>query len=332
MQGPNLTNSLLGVLLRFRQEKIALMADIECMFYQVKVPERQRNVLRFLWWPKGDSSSKPEEFRLTVHPFGGVWSPSCASYALRRAAVDGEGIYSESVRNTILRNFYVDDLLKSVGSEEEAVSLAIQLSSLLAREGFRLTKWLSNNKRVLSGLPADDLAATVKNQDLYIDKLPNERSLGVTWRLEEDLFSFEVPSWDKPSTRRGMLSALSSLYDPLGLISPFALRGRLILQELTCACIGWDEELPRAIAQRWEEWVADLPLLSDFAISRCVKPKNFGTVLTAELHHFSDASLAGYGTASYLRLTDDLGQVHCVLLIGKSRLVPAKKPQFRVWN
>jgi hypothetical protein len=326
MQGPNLTNSLLGVLLRFRQEKIALMADIECMFYQVKVPERQRNVLKFLWWPKGDSSSTPEEFRLTVHPFGGVWSPSCASYALRRAAVDGEGIYSESVRNTIMRNFYVDDLLKSVGSEEEAVSLAIQLSSLLSSGGFRLTKWLSNNKRVLSGLPADDLAATVKNQDLYIDKLPNERSLGVTWRLEEDLFSFEVLSWDKPSTRRGMLSALSSLYDPLGLVSPFVLRGRLILQELTCVGIGWDEELPCAIAQRWEEWVADLPLLSDFTISRCVKPKNFGTVLTAELHHFSDASLAGYGTASYLRLTDDLGHVHCILLIGKSRLVPAKKP------
>jgi hypothetical protein len=200
-----------------------------------------------------------------------------------------------------------------------------RVSSLLASGGFRLTKWLSNNKRVLSNLPADDLAATVKDQDLCVDKLPNKRSLGVTWRLE-DLFSYEVPSWDKPLKRRGMLSALSSLYDPLGLVSPFTLRGRHILQELTCGGVGWDEELPHPIAQRWEEWVADLPLLSDFTISHCVKPENFGTVFTAELYHFSDASLAGYGTASYLRLTNDLGHVHCVLLMGKSRLVLAKKP------
>ena len=49
LQGPDMTNSLVGVLSRFRQELIAFMADIEAMFYQVFVPEEQRSYLRFLW-------------------------------------------------------------------------------------------------------------------------------------------------------------------------------------------------------------------------------------------------------------------------------------------
>ena len=62
LQGPDLTNSLLGVLLRFRQEPIAIMADIEAMFHQVYVTPRNRDALRFLWWPNGDMERDAQEF------------------------------------------------------------------------------------------------------------------------------------------------------------------------------------------------------------------------------------------------------------------------------
>jgi hypothetical protein len=99
LQGPDLTNKLLGVLLRFREEPIAVMADIEAMFHQVRVSEKDRDVLRFLWWPDGDMSRNPETYRMTVHLFGGAWSPSCASYAVRRTAEDNATDFDDDVIN-----------------------------------------------------------------------------------------------------------------------------------------------------------------------------------------------------------------------------------------
>jgi len=90
LQGPDLTDKLVGVLMRCRQDSIAIMADIESMFHQFQVTPRDRDVLRFLWWPGGDLCRVPEEYRMTVHLCGGVWSPSCANYALWCTAEDNQ--------------------------------------------------------------------------------------------------------------------------------------------------------------------------------------------------------------------------------------------------
>ena len=86
LQGPNLANTLIGVLIRFREEKVAFMADIQEMFYQVQVPERDINFFRFLWWPGGDTSKDLEEFAMKKHIFGCVSSPGCANFALKQCA------------------------------------------------------------------------------------------------------------------------------------------------------------------------------------------------------------------------------------------------------
>ena len=83
-----MTNSLIGVLTRLRQERIAVMADIECMYYQVCVPPNDLDVVCFLWWPGNDLESQPEEYQMGVHLFGAVSSPSCTNFALRKAADD----------------------------------------------------------------------------------------------------------------------------------------------------------------------------------------------------------------------------------------------------
>ena len=123
LQGPDLTNNLVGVLLRFRQEPVALMADIESMFHQVKVSEEDTDVLHFLWWEDGDMNNMPAEFKMTVHLFGGTWSPSCCNFALKRVADQFCDNDDHAVRSTIKRNFYVDDCLKSTESVQEAVEL-----------------------------------------------------------------------------------------------------------------------------------------------------------------------------------------------------------------
>lgn len=80
LQGPNPTSTLLGVLLRVRPEPMAVMGDIQAMFHQVKVALEHRDFLQCLWWPEGDLTQKVSEYRMTVHLFGAVSSPSCASF------------------------------------------------------------------------------------------------------------------------------------------------------------------------------------------------------------------------------------------------------------
>ena len=103
----------MGVLLRIRKELIAFTGDIEAMFYQVRVPEDQRSYLRFLWWPEGNLEIEPIDYEMCVHLFGGISSPSCSNFALRRTADDSEDEFGSEAAMTLKRNFYVDDMLKS---------------------------------------------------------------------------------------------------------------------------------------------------------------------------------------------------------------------------
>ncbi|KAJ8040898.1 hypothetical protein HOLleu_15336 [Holothuria leucospilota] len=177
LQGPDPTNSLVGVLLRFRLEQIALMADIEAMFYQVQVQKDHCDLLRFLWWPDGNIEGPLREYKMVVHLFGAVSSKSCANYALHRTDDFGNDFDTETV-GTVKGNFYVDDMLKSVRCEE-AVRLVRQMRELTGKGGFDLTKWVSNSRAVLNAIPESERAERVKSLDLDKDKLPVDRALGV---------------------------------------------------------------------------------------------------------------------------------------------------------
>ena len=105
LQGPDNTNSLTGVLLRFRKEPVALMSDIEQMFHQVRVKQSDTDALRFLWWPGGDLTKEPIDYKMQVHLFGGTSSPSVCSYALRKAAEDSKNEYSPETIETCTKVF-----------------------------------------------------------------------------------------------------------------------------------------------------------------------------------------------------------------------------------
>ena len=190
LSGPDLTNKLIGVLLRFRLHPIAMMADVEAMFHQVKVPESDRDVLRFLWWLGGDTSKAPTTYRMTVHLFGGTWSPSCCTFALLQTAMDNESQYLKTVSDTVRKNFYVDDCLKSTATIEEAVELARDLKGMLSKGGFNLTKWTSNRQEVLAAVPQDQRSKQAMARD--IENPLVERALGVYWDVESDSFGYKV--------------------------------------------------------------------------------------------------------------------------------------------
>ena len=115
---------------------------------------------------------------------------------------------------------------------------------------------------VLQSVPPSDLTQGLQDLDLSRDSLPIERTLGVHWCAESDTFQFQVMVSERPMTRRGLLSTISSVYDPLGLLSPFVLLGKQILQELCRSKANWDDEIPEIMKSRWERWLCELYLLT----------------------------------------------------------------------
>ena len=322
LQGPDLTNPLVEVLITFRQEPIAIAADIEAMFHQVYVDPQDRDPLRFLWWPDGDLPKEPGECRMMKHLFGATSSPSCANFCLQKTASTYQEEFEPDTIQTVMRNRYVDDLMKSVSSPEAAIKLSTQLRELLMKGGFRLTKWLCNDRDVLVEIPEHERASSVVNLD--IGDLPTTCTLGLKWNVEADKLIWDVSTKfkhlveTKPVTRRGILAIVSSLFDPLGFIAPYTMEAKLLLQDLCRRKLGWDT----AISERWFYWLEDLPKSENLQVDRCFKPKNFAEIKNAQLHILSGESRVGYGPVAYLRLVDVFDRIHCSSVMGKACLAP----------
>ena len=323
LQGPDLINGLLGILCRFRKEGIAICCDIEQMFYQFKVCEHHRDYFRFLWW-EGDLNEPPTEFRMTVHLFGAKSSPGCANYGLKMAADYAEEECGSEAANFVRDNFYVDDGLTSVKTDNDAIALVTNTQQLCAKSGIRLHKFASNSQTVMQAIPEKDRAADLQNLDLLKSCDIVERTLGLEWSIVNDSFQFKIVFKDRPPTRRGILSSVSVIYDPLGFLAPVILVGKRILQDICQQQFDWDTPLPPDIIRRWETWKNELVKLEDLRIQRCYKPDDFGEVTSVQLHHFCDASTVGYGQCSYIRMVNARGDVHCSLVIAKSRVAPVK--------
>ncbi|XP_066988224.1 uncharacterized protein [Macrobrachium rosenbergii] len=225
LQGPDLTNSLIGVLTRFREHQVAFTCDVESMFYQVKVPKHQYNHLRFLWWPNGDMSK-----------------------------------------------------------ELKTSSLIAELTAACGGCGFKLCKYTSNDVSVLNTIPADDRSKELKTRDINYDPLPTEHALGILWVVETDTFGFSVLLPNKPLTRRGILSIVSSIYDPLGFAAPFVLLAEQILQDLCKeTTLTWDDEVPDDHQRRFKQWISQPQPSEDNNPRSAAVAVNLGQKMTLEL-------------------------------------------------
>lgn len=168
LQGPDLLNSLIGVLCRFREKPVAIMGDIERMFHQFKVNKEDRNYLRFLWWKGGNLESKPRTYRMRVHIFGATSSPGCAEYGLKKLAADNTDKYDKDVINFVTNDFYVDDGLGSLENEDEAIRIITGAIEMCREGNLRLHKSMSFNKSVMNVIPSSENLET-KMQDINLD-------------------------------------------------------------------------------------------------------------------------------------------------------------------
>ena len=319
LQGPDHINSLLGILSRFRKEKIAICCDIKKMFYNFFVSENDRDFLRFLWLKDG----RTVKYRMKVHLFGARSSPAVATYGLRKLAMDNKRQYEDAAR-FLNRDFYVDDGITSVDTVEKAKSLIDSAKKLCSKGNLCLHKVCSNSKEVLHTVPEEQRA--VKTVDLLQDSLPSQRTLGMEWCMETDTFIFLNNLKMGSNTRRGILSMVAQIFDPLGFLAPFVLPAKAILQAACEKKLEWDQPIGKELESKWNDWKDQLTKLEDIQIPRRFKIDTLRKIKQVQLHHFSDASEKGYGACSYLRYIDVEGHVHCSLVMGKARVVPLKRP------
>ena len=218
MAGPDLLQSLIGIIFRFREKQIALTADVEAMFLQVKAPPADCKVLRFLW--RENNTDPISVYEYGRHIFGAKSSPTCVNYALQQVGRDSRDD-NGMVAKLINRNFYMDDFVKSVASWEEAVEVYKCLRKSLADRGFQLTKWICNSEKVMEEIPSEDRSDALSKTFEAEPLAPS--ILGLQWNVESDSLEIcrgtekEVPA---KITQRIVLSHVSSVFDPLGLFPP----------------------------------------------------------------------------------------------------------------
>ncbi|XP_047670496.1 uncharacterized protein LOC113653107 [Tachysurus fulvidraco] len=296
------------------------------MFHCFTVREDHRDYLRFLWFRDHDLEKDVIECRMKVHVFGNSPSPAVEIYRLHRAAKEGELMHGTDTYNFVKRDFYVDDGLRSFPTAAEAVDLLRRTQASLAESNLRLHKIMSNSPLVLSAFPPEDCAKGVKDLDFGDETVPAQHSLGLNWEISMDTFTFHSPDNSKPLTRRGILSTVNSLYDPLGFAAPVTIQGRSLLRELSKGIENWDEPLPEEKCREWEMWRNSLQDLERIHVRRTYSLKSLSKAKCTELCIFSDAPFKAIGAVAYLKTIYEDGQINIGFVLGKAKLTPPDEP------
>ncbi|XP_045023214.1 uncharacterized protein LOC123467324 [Daphnia magna] len=317
-KGPDLLTGLIGVILRFRMLPVPISGDIEKMYHQVQVPKHQQSLLKFLWRTPG-SKDTPTTYQMTVHTFGAVSSPTTCIFALRRTAEDF-GHFYPNVVNKVLSNIYVDNYLDCTETEEEAITLRQEVSALLKLGGFNMVQWLSSSRSVLATVDKNDLSRSL---DLDADRLPIERTLGMLWDCQADIFIFKTSTRTAIKTKREVLQEISSIYDPMGFLSPVIMVAKILMQDVWRAGINWDDTLPPNLLSVWKAWATELEFIARLKIPRCFRKHR--KPLEYELHVFTDASEAGFGACIYIRAKYSEENFALNLFLAKARVAPLRQ-------
>jgi hypothetical protein len=329
LQGPDITNRLKGVLLKFRRSPIGFCADIEGMFHNFLLTPEHKNFTRFYWFSKNDPLNKLTEFRATRHVFGNTSSPALANIGLRFAIDNATPTVSPQVRNFVYHNFYVDDGLGCSDTVEEAINTISETKKALQQFNIRLCKINSNSPDVLNAFPVSE--CSTDKELVHIQEELVQPTLGVLWNIQEDAFILRTTVPERPFTKRGIISTINSIFDPIGIAAPIVLNGRLIQRAVLPSKrnpnpltdkLDWDDPIPDNYLPTWNSWKQSLRSSEGLSIPRSYIPHDFGIAVTRELHVFSDASNHGIGYVMYLRTVNNNEAVTVSFVTGNSKVPP----------
>ncbi|XP_044760886.1 uncharacterized protein LOC123318341 [Coccinella septempunctata] len=327
-QGPDFVPSVVSVLWRFRQGKIAFSADIAEMFHQVVIRQENRCSQRFFWRGR-DRVGKPSVYQMNVMIFGAISSPSQAQFIKNKNADLCEEEFT-NIGRAIKRQHYVDDYLDSCDSEDEAIQLVRNVILVHKKGGFEITKWISNSQKVLKTIP-ENLKTDSSSKEIDSEKI--ERVLGLNWSPQTDEFVFnfnfkklpeELYNGKKIPTKREVLRLVMSVFDPLGFLSCFMVKARILIQNIWKIGIEWDIEIPEDLFHFWKKWIHELNSFVPIKIRRPYFPSFPSLSLQMDLHLFCDSSDKAYSAVAYLR-TEYSDNVSTSFVSCKFKVAPIKQ-------
>lgn len=329
LTGPDLLTSLPAIIQKFRERAIAFGADIREMYHQIKIRKDDKHSQRFLF--RDDPSQKPDIYLMDVATFGSVCSPASAQYVKNINAERYADQFPEAA-SAIIRRTYVDDYFDSENTEDEAIVKAEQVRFIHAQAGFEIRNWISNSAKFVRELGGLATSGSVSLNGTKDDTI--ERVLGIMWMPIEDVFTFSTTLRDdllpyitkaKTPTKRIVLQCIMSLFDPLGLLAPFTIHGKIMIQNLWRSGCEWDEEIDNDSHARWTNWISLLPTIKNIKIPRCyLQGESATTYDTLQLHVFVDASDQAYGGAAFFRI-ETVDGPRCSLVMAKTKVAPLKQ-------
>ncbi|XP_036346749.1 uncharacterized protein LOC118756063 [Rhagoletis pomonella] len=312
MVGPTIQPDLYTLLLRFRTYRYAITADVVKMFRQILVDPHDRKFQYILWRSTPDQPLRT--FELNTVTYGTATAPYLAIRSMQYLAeqcMDEFKVGAEAIKSS----FYVDDFICGANTLECLHQIKTEVIEILRRGRFELAKWHSNYSEFVND-------RTIKDLNLEDDSVTS--TLGLRWDQREDvfMFAFVLKRTSHAVTKQSILSIASSLFDPLGLVSPIIILAKILIQELWLLKLQWDESVPHNIHTAWTSFLSSLSSLESLTIPRyCLQP----SVQSLQLHGFCDASIRAYGCCIYARTVDPSGEVKVTLITSKSRVAPTKK-------
>ncbi|XP_014213948.1 uncharacterized protein LOC106643360 [Copidosoma floridanum] len=265
---------------------------------------------RIVWRP--DRSQPIQDYRATTVTYGTASAPYLALRVLQQLAHDEGGAYPEAA--IILRHqMYVDDAFGGADDVGSALRCRDQLITVLKSVGMLLSKWAANDAALLGGL--DSLA----DSEIAFKVEESVSALGLLWQPRDDVFDLRIEwaSAGSELTKRGILSDISRLFDPMGWLAPVLITAKIVLQDVWLSGVDWDDRVPGELCKKWSGFRSLLRDLTKIKIQRWI-----GGAETDgwTLHGFADASKRAYAAAIYAVLPG----CSSTLLIAKTKIAPVK--------
>ena len=325
---PNRLQDLFRVLLRLRRYQFTITSDVSEMFLRVRLDPKDRPYHRFVF----DGS----DFIWNSILFGNVASPNGSQKVIATACEMFGAEFPEAVE-TLLNSFYMDDASDSRPTEEQALATAQQLLGLLSKVTMPIHKFYSNSPLVLRNIEPALLAKQVHIGESSLE-VETGKILGMKYNAApgEDYLAFagkfkSAREWTNKSqttkveqgkwTKRHLARAAASIYDPHGLISPFTVHSKRILQDVWRRKeLDWDTVMPEDLCLPWEDWLDQAFIVPDIKIERWLRIEPGANV---QLHTFCDASEEGLCCAVFVRVKKRK-EIHTGICTAKSRISPMK--------
>ncbi|XP_070163514.1 uncharacterized protein [Polyergus mexicanus] len=307
MVGPTLQDDLFDIILRLRQHKYTMSADVSKMYRQINVAKNHLNLQRILWrWHRDEPIRK---FQLNTVTYGMASSSFLAIRCMQEVARQMSQEYPEAAE-VISKDFYVDDLLTGADTVDNLLRIKQDIISILTSARFELRKWRSNGP---------GLGDHLSNESIFMLGEAT-KILGLWWNTATDTFHYKLKlEIQQKITKRCILANIAQIYDPLGWLGPVIVKAKIIMQRLWQSKCDWDETVNNEMRVMWTQWRSQINCIESIHIPRKALGDN---TIKVELHGFCDAS---EDACLYLRSISSDFRYTVNLLCAKSRVAPIKK-------